>query len=222
MLTLLTGLFAGSLHVVTGPDHLTALAPLAFDRPKRALRLGFLWGLGHGLGVVGLGSLGLVAREWIDVHSWSAGAEWLVGLVLIALGLWAIRQAKRVVIHSHDHAHDSPSTHRHVHAHVNVLNHEADHQQRRHTHAVVSVGMLHGAAGSGHVFGVLPALALPSSIATLYLGAYLAGAIASMALFGGLRGVTARRLGSNGLRWLSTGAGVAAIGLGVYWITPWT
>jgi hypothetical protein len=49
MMALLTGLFAGALHVLAGPDHLVALAPIAADKPRRALSLGLRWGLGHGL-----------------------------------------------------------------------------------------------------------------------------------------------------------------------------
>ena len=46
-----SGLLAGSMHVVSGPDHLVALAPLALHDKKRAYGVGALWGLGHGVGV---------------------------------------------------------------------------------------------------------------------------------------------------------------------------
>jgi len=42
----LAGLAAGLIHVLSGPDHLAAVAPLAGGR-GRAWRAGFLWGLGH-------------------------------------------------------------------------------------------------------------------------------------------------------------------------------
>ena len=38
MLTILTGLAAGTVHVVSGPDHLAALAPIAAHQPKQAVR----------------------------------------------------------------------------------------------------------------------------------------------------------------------------------------
>ena len=72
MLTILSGLAAGAAHVVTGPDHLAALAPIAVQDPGRAARLGLRWGLGHGLGVVVLGVIGMFARTWIDVGAVSA------------------------------------------------------------------------------------------------------------------------------------------------------
>mgnify|MGYP003315356662 CR=1 FL=1 len=49
MLTILSGLVAGAAHVVTGPDHLAALAPIAVQEPARAAKLGFRWGLGLSL-----------------------------------------------------------------------------------------------------------------------------------------------------------------------------
>jgi hypothetical protein len=36
MIVVITGLIAGLIHVLTGPDHLTAIAPLAVRRPKAA------------------------------------------------------------------------------------------------------------------------------------------------------------------------------------------
>ena len=51
MLLILTGLSAGALHVLSGPDHLAVVAPLVAEKPSKGLQLGFKWGLGHGLGV---------------------------------------------------------------------------------------------------------------------------------------------------------------------------
>ena len=59
MLLIFTGLSAGALHVVSGPDHLAVVAPLVAENPSKGFQLGFRWGLGHGLGVVILGLLGM-------------------------------------------------------------------------------------------------------------------------------------------------------------------
>ncbi|MEZ4432716.1 MAG: hypothetical protein R3F65_09905 [bacterium] len=156
------GLLAGSAHVVTGPDHLAAVAPLAVAHPTRAAAAGARWGLGHGLGVAALGALGLAARQAIDIDAWSTAAESLVGFLLIAIGAWAIRRAGRLVIHDHPHAHDG-DRHAHPHLHVAVADHDHPDAHRAHRHAPLWIGALHGAAGAGHLFGVLPALALPTS-----------------------------------------------------------
>jgi len=95
MITLLSGFAAGSLHVLSGPDHLAALAPMAAADHGRATSLGFRWGLGHGLGAAGLGLLALLGRGFIHVESWSAGAEAVVGLALVGLGVWSWHTATR-------------------------------------------------------------------------------------------------------------------------------
>src|SRR5688572_3654911 len=58
---LLAGLAAGLIHVLSGPDHLAAVAPLAGGR-GRSWRAGFLWGLGHSGGVLAVGLLALGLR----------------------------------------------------------------------------------------------------------------------------------------------------------------
>ncbi len=85
----------------------------------------------------------------------------------------------------------------------------------------LGVGFLHGAAGTGHLFGVVPALALSVPDAATYILAYLFAAVGSMALFGGLLGRIAARGGSTWMRRLmvATGVGAVAIGLGWTWVS---
>ena len=171
MIPILTGLAAGGLHVFAGPDHLAALAPLAVEDRARAGRTGATWGLGHGVGVVVVGTIGLFLRGLIDVEAWSSWAEFLVGFLLLGVGAWAIRRASQVETHVHAHEHEEV-VHEHVHAHTP--------DNGGHTHAAFGVGMLHGIAGSGHLFGVIPALALPTGQAVIYLVSYLIAAIVAI------------------------------------------
>mmetsp|Transcript_14680 Transcript_14680/g.20273 ORF Transcript_14680/g.20273 Transcript_14680/m.20273 type:complete len:230 (+) Transcript_14680:247-936(+) len=89
---LVAGFAAGMLHVVSGPDHVAALAPLAVRNRLHAMRTGAVWGAGHGTGVLILGSLGIFARHLIDINFLSRWSEWFVGMMLLAIGLWAARQ----------------------------------------------------------------------------------------------------------------------------------
>jgi len=57
MLTILTGFIASVAHVVTGPDHLAAVTPLAIDSRKKSWIVGLSWGLGHTLGMLLIGLL---------------------------------------------------------------------------------------------------------------------------------------------------------------------
>ena len=90
----------------------------------------------------------------IPVDLISTYSERVVGVVLIAIGIWALRKTMNQHVHTHPHSHDGKD-HVHIHIHTSVPKH-------RHTHAALAVGALHGLAGSSHIFGILPALALPS------------------------------------------------------------
>lgn len=211
MLALLTGFAAGALHVFSGPDHLAALAPLALQSRRSALRVGAMWGLGHGVGVVGLGALAALARGFIAPERASGVAELLVGGVLVLLGIRAMARAGGLVVHAHEHAHEGA----HAHPHVHFSGQE--HSHAGHTHAAFGVGVLHGAAGASHLFGVLPALALSSADAVGYLVAYLVAAVGAMGAFGALLGALGRR-GPLAMRRLLTASGAAATLVGVAWI----
>ncbi len=232
MLTFLSGLTAGAVHVVTGPDHLAALAPIAVDQPRRALAIGMRWGVGHGAGVVLLGGLGILARGSFDVDVASAWAEFSVGFVLIGLGAWALHRSRGVVIHAHPHVHDEPHhpatdgtqthTHTHVHVHAAADGHDTPAAHATHERTAFFVGLLHGAAGGGHLLGVLPSLALPRAAAAVYLGAYFLAAVLAMAGFGAALGHIVRRSGQQFVRRLMTFSSLTAILVGVAWIvTAW-
>lgn len=216
MLIVLSGLAAGAAHVVSGPDHLAAVAPLAAQDPKAGAALGLQWGLGHGLGAVSLGALGLIARGTFDLHALSAGAEFIVGFALIAVGLWALYRSRKVVVHAHEHDH-SATSHDHIHVHDGEKAHEAT-AHASHSHAVLAVGALHGAAGTGHLLAVIPSLALPTSQAIVYLAAYFVAAVASMTAFGGLLGRVVGAGSPDRVRWVVQGSSSLAVFIGVFWV----
>lgn len=216
----LSGLLAGSAHVVAGPDHIAALLPLAAGQRRRAAKVGALWGLGHGLGVLTLSLVGRWLRHRIHVEAWSAAAELVVGLLLIFLGAWTLFRSRWVVVH--DHPHDDAADPQHAHVHLHVADatigspeHPRSDSHRIHSHSAFGFGVLHGAAGAGHLLGVLPSLALSDGAAVAYVGAYVIAAIVAMALFAALVG----RLTQNRtrlpavLRW----AGGASLVVGLYW-----
>lgn len=225
---IIAGLSAGVIHVLAGPDHLAAVAPLAAERDVRPWKAGLLWGLGHaaGIGVVAIGAL--LLREVLPVERLAAWSERLVGLVLIVIGAWGIRQAMRQRLHVHEHQHDG---HRHAHPHVHptTVDHQAPHAHgsaASHVHvhagAAFGVGIMHGLAGSAHFLGILPALAFSTrSGAISYLAAFAAGTILAMVVFASLIGWVARRFSGTGARLyraLLFTFGVAAIAVGIIWL----
>lgn len=219
----LAGTLAGMMHVVSGPDHLIAVAPLAIQKPALGLRVGTAWGLGHATGVLVLGLLGVVARTYIDIGRISEWSEALVGGVLIGIGVWALWQSRKVVLHRHSHVHElsqvDSSNHAHEHLHVHVTDEphtEAAH--RHHKRSAYAVGVLHGAAGTGHLLGVMPALALTPRQGLVYLLSYGIAAVAAMAGFGGLMGSVGHRISPRLLCRVMQTLGGIAIGIGVYWV----
>jgi hypothetical protein len=186
----LAGLFAGLIHVLSGPDHLAAVAPLTGGR-DRAWRAGFLWGLGHSGGVLAVGLVALALRGGLPLEALSSWSERVVGVALIGLGLWGFARVVRGPIHSHVHV-----------------------------RAAAAFGVLHGVAGSSHLLGILPALALPSAAASLgYLAGFAVGTIAGMSGFSSVLGwLGGHENAPRHRRWLLTASSAAAIAVGVIWI----
>jgi hypothetical protein len=201
LLATLAGLLAGLVHALSGPDHLSAVAPLVIGEPRRRWRMGLLWGVGHSLGVWTVGLLALGLRGILPVASLSSWSERLVGAVLIGVGLWGLRRAFAARLpHSHEGA--TPRT--------------------RPGRAAVWIGSLHGLAGSSHILGLLPALALPSPGASLgYVVGFGLGAVAAMTAFSSAFGLVAVRVTARGLRAyqaLLASFSLAAVVIGGYWL----
>lgn len=220
-----SGLLAGSVHVVTGVDHLAALVPLSVGRRLGAVGTGVRWGFGHSTGVLLVGLLAVALKERFDVHAAGTWGERLVGLVLIAIGVLGIRRALRLRIHAHAHEHDAAAEdteHAHLHAHFapELSDHTA--LAHHHGHAAFVAGTLHGVAGTAHLLGVLPALALPGWLGSgAYLAAFALGTIVAMGTFAGLVGETSARLGGGTPRTLHAlmlGAGTLTLVVGAVWL----
>lgn len=217
VLSTLTGFFAGFVHVLFGPDHLAAVAPLSLKGRRRWV-VGLNWGLGHSGGVIAVGALAVLARGVLPVEAMSAFAERMVGVALIGIGLWGFSKVVSARAHVHEHTHDG-STHEHMHIHGAPHDHDAG-PAHSHTHAAFAVGTLHGLAGSSHVLGVLPALAMPSTLASaLYLLFFGAGTIAAMAAFAAVIGAASEKMGGPRVYIRFMGAcSVLAIATGAAWL----
>ncbi|MCB9791943.1 MAG: nickel transporter [Alphaproteobacteria bacterium] len=219
MPVLFAGLTTGVIHVFAGPDHLAAVAPLAVEKRTAGGRIGLTWGVGHSAGVIAVALVALLLRELLPVDALASWSERLVGVVLIAVGLWAVRKASKIEVHAHVHAHDG-SEHVHIHAHVDEEAH--DYHVGEHVHAAMAIGVLHGFAGSAHFLGVLPALALPTRFAAVsYVLAFAVGTVCAMGSFGAIIGAVVTRTTIPGTRFyqgvLAT-MGVFSVAVGVYWL----
>ena len=217
------GLVAGALHVLSGPDHLAAVAPLAADSTRSRWRAGFSWGIGHTGGALAVGLLAVLLRGMLPLDGISSWSERLVGLALIGVGLWSGHRLFRTRVHAHRHVHDGVP-HSHVHFHgTGARTHDASPAvEHQHAHASFGFGVLHGLAGSSHVLGILPALAFPTRYAGIvYLVSYGVGTVAAMTAFSSAIGFVAARARFGGVRvyeGLLAACSLAAIGVGAFWL----
>ena len=114
---ILTGIVAGFVHVVSGADHLIAMAPAAINNPQKALKNSFSWGLGHSSGILLLAFLAIFIKDITPLNKFSNIAEFLVGISLLIVGVFAIKNSSQLSIHSHSHKHENGIAHRHFHVH---------------------------------------------------------------------------------------------------------
>jgi ABC-type nickel/cobalt efflux system permease component RcnA len=190
--SLITGLFDGApllvalaiafllgLRHASDPDHLVAVTSLVAAEDgdtRKAARLGAWWGVGHAGALVVLG-IPLIAFK-TELPAWlESGAEKAIGAVILVLAARVIykwgRGDYRATAHAHDDGHRNR---RHLskgdgHRHVKV----------RSPAQALSIGLLHGLAGTGAVVLLLIA-ALPSRLeAGLALAVFAPMSIASMA-----------------------------------------
>lgn len=197
----LSGLLAGFVHVVSGPDHVAAIAPFAVRAKARAWRTGVRWGLGHSAGVLGVGVLALVLRDALNIELVSGWSERFVGVILLAIGAWGLFTVASAPTLSQ--CPDRGLAH-------------------RHEHPAFAVGTVHGLAGSSHLLGIIPALALPSDLAAgVYLLFFGFGSISAMGAFSSVVGWAAGMPSISGARLQSVLLGafsLPAIIVGVVWL----
>jgi len=168
------------------------------------------------VGVLAVAALALLLRSLLPLDAISSWSERLVGAALIGIGLWGLRRTL-LRLHVHRHAHDGVE-HVHLHVHAPEAAHGAP-AAHAHAHLSVAMGALHGLAGSAHVLGVLPALALPGlGDSAVYLLGFCGGGIGAMTAYGLLLGGVAHRLAPPIHRWALTGASLGAIVLGAVWL----
>jgi high-affinity nickel permease len=198
MLAALTGLLLGSWHVVSGPDHLAAISTLATmsDDRRAGTRVGLAWGLGHASGVWLVGLLLLALGSVIPLDLVGAWSERIVGVAIVAVGVWGLIRVRS----------------------------ELDRAQSVHVHgtgSALGIGLIHGIAGSSHLYGVLPALALGAGERLSYLIGFGVGSIVAMGLFAGMLTLLVGRFAGareRVRRSVSLGACMIAIVLGTAWV----
>ncbi len=132
-----TAAFIGVSHTLAGPDHYVpfiAMARIGGWSVRKLALVTSLCGVGHVLGSVVLGALGIALGWALGGLEWFEGLRGdLAGWLLLGFGLayaaYGLRLAHRDRRHSHRHAHEDGTVHDHEHdhhgAHAHVHDNEA-------------------------------------------------------------------------------------------------
>ena len=230
------GFLLGMRHA-TDADHVIAVTTI-LSRSRRFLHstmIGALWGLGHTVTVLIVGTA-IIAFNVIIPPPVGLAMELAVAVMLITLGILNLTGAMRRLterltppapLHGHDHAHrhahaEEPLEHGHDHAHLH--GHGSDpgllatfgwYQLAR----PVVVGLVHGLAGSAAVALLVLATIQDTGTAIAYLIVFCLGVAAGMAMLTTLIGLpflVSRTRSERINRWLTVGSGVVSLALGIY------
>ena len=199
------GLVFGLKHA-TEVDHVVAVSTIV-SQHKNVLHsalVGALWGAGHTASLLVIAVIVLTLRVAIPerVSGW---LELGVAVMIVCLGISALRRAlrKNADVHVHQHNHDGLS-HTHVHFHEEETRHApASHSQHSHTVSrlgwkPVLIGMMHGLAGSGALTLLVLTQISSSLTGFFYVATFGLGSIVGMLLMSGLIGLpfalTSRKL----------------------------
>lgn len=215
----------GATHALE-VDHMVAVSAVVGRRPRlgAAIGYGLRWGLGHAVVVLALGGVLAASglRLPVSAERW---AELGVGAVLVALGVWALRGARRLHVHTpgvpdghpgdHVHLHvHPPSAHPHAHAHPQP-------DRRRHRHLSTLIGAAHGLAGTGPVVALIPVTIIDDPRAAVgYLAAFGAGTMVAMATYAALAALAVGQAARSErtARGAALLTGALSMAVGVWWV----
>lgn len=208
----ITGLILGLEHALE-PDHVVAVSVFVSEHkdPRSAARLGVSWGLGHTATLLLIG--GGIMLLHINIPAWLEHTmEFVVGLLLIAIGASAIIRVLRDRRHVHEH--DDDEVHQHFHSHRHSETHDHSHHP---SGRAFLVGLAHGGAGSAAAVLLMLTMVDAAWKGVLLIALFGLGSIVGMLLVS-LFISLATRWSVNSVRWqraISGGAGSVSVALGL-------
>lgn len=202
---LLLGLLMGTTHALEA-DHLAAMSTMITDGKGRLALRGVAWGVGH-TATLFLLSAAVFLFSVALTEARAASLEFVVGVMLVALGLDVLRRMARRKTQFHVHAHQGAAAHPHGHDHAKGFPWRA-----------LGVGLVHGAAGSAGLIALAAAATGSASVALSFVLAFGLGSILGMAAFSAAIGLPLARIeavSTHALTWLRAAVAVAAVAIGL-------
>lgn len=202
-------------------DHIAAMASLSARNVslKHAVNQGVAWGVGHSLTLLFLGLLVITLKIQLS-EQYSMWLEFIVGAMLIFLGIGVFKEIVRKKLHLHAHKHDDGTVHIHVHSHRHEPLKNHTHQQAEIIpYRALYVGIVHGLAGTSALV-VLVLTSVDSEIMSfLYISLFGVGSIIGMGLLSLIIALPLH-YSVNRFRWLHVSllccTGMLAISTGLY------
>lgn len=176
--TILLGLgFILGLEHAFEPDHIVAVTSMIskHNNLRKTSILGAIWGLGHTTTLFIVGFLILVFKIVIT-DSIAMSLEFIVGIVIVILGIKILKELIINKKHIHNHSHNG-KTHVHAHSHKNYKNHN-------HYHQSYVVGLVHGMAGSAALMLLVLSTLESTIIGLVYIFLFGIGSMVGMILVG--------------------------------------
>lgn len=211
--------FILGLEHATDADHVVAVSTIVSEHGtlRKSAAIGVTWGLGHTTTLLILGLVVLLAKVTIPARV-ALGMEFLVGVLLVALGYSVARSFIWSKFHLHRHSH-AREEHEHLHVHGRKEEHAHRHRALGHKRKSFLVGMVHGVAGSA-ALAILVLATIDSLVVGVgYILIFGAGSILGMLFISSLIGIpftyTAHKLQRFNER-IRTAAGIVSMSLGVF------
>jgi hypothetical protein len=187
------GLLMGMIHVLTGADHLSALALLCVDKNSyESFKIGVTWGLGHSIGLIVVAIIFLAVSIEINLDKEGDIADKIVGAMMICLSGIGFYNAYKMsqpnaVIETIDvengtkEPEPEPTTNSYCSRMCVYFDMKNPNNSRI---ASIFIGIIHGVSGPGAVLGLLPALALHNvTKSSIYLSSFCVASIIIMGTY---------------------------------------
>lgn len=214
-----TGLVIGLKHAIEA-DHLAAISTIVSERKSlwSSCLIGGLWGIGHTVSLLAAGIVVILLQVRISGRV-AQSLEFGVAIMLVALGINALRKLKRGRAHLHSHSHGGHQ-HNHLHVHFNSGGTDTgSHHAFRTNLRPLVIGMVHGLAGSAALMLLVLTTISSPPLAFAYIAVFGLGSVGGMMLMSSIIGLPAT-LAANRFAWanitIRTLAGCFSLGFGLF------
>jgi ABC-type nickel/cobalt efflux system permease component RcnA len=218
--TLALALVLGLRHALE-PDHVAAVSTFSSHErnPMHSSLLGAYWGVGHTVALLVFGMAIAVFRLALTPLI-VRDLDFIVGLMLIALGINVFLKLNQggLTVHVHTHEHDG-QRHSHLHIHAGSSEHAHEHRLLRVAGKPFMVGIVHGLAGTGAVMlmivTVIPSLLIATGF-LLVFGVGVIGSMMAMSLLMSIPGAFTVKRTMGIERAVRVASGLFSLGFGLY------